>query len=73
MLEGRLSTTGGGRKTYRLGSMLLPSALLISFLLATGPILVRWSALGLVMMESQMTALLVALVELVESGHSAVT
>lgn len=53
--------------------MLFPAALLISFLLATGGRLVRWSALGLVMIESQMTALLVALPLPVGSGHSAVT
>jgi hypothetical protein len=53
--------------------MLFPWALLISFLLATGPMLVRWSALGLVMIESQITALFVALVVLALSGHSAVT
>lgn len=69
----KLKRGGGNGGTNRLGSMLFPAALLISFLLATGPMLVRWSALGEVMMESQMMALLVALVVEAESGHSAVT
>lgn len=64
---------GGGR--YRLGSMLLPAALFLSFFMVAGPTLARWSELGLVMMESQMTAELVALAPAPAetSGHSAVT
>lgn len=50
--------------------MLLPSALRLSFFMATGPMFWRWSALGLVMMESQITA---ELVTLRAPGHSAVT
>lgn len=61
-------------RTYRLGSMLLPSELLRSLRNATGPMLARWSELGLVMILSQMTAVLVASVALVcSSPHSAVT
>ena len=62
---------------YRLGSMLLPSALRFSFFMAMGPMLARWSALGAVMMLSQMTAwLLGASGEAAvpaDEGHSAVT
>jgi len=61
---------------YRLGSMLLPSALRFSFFMAMGPMLARWSALGAVMMLSQMTAWLVAFwpePEPPAEGHSAVT
>lgn len=58
------------RETHRLGSIVLPSALRLSFFMATGPMFCRWSALGLVMIESQMTASLVALPG---PGHSAVT
>jgi hypothetical protein len=62
----------------RLGSMLFPWALRMSLRLAMGPRLVRWSAEGEVMMESQMTAWLVALDDEEEdeeetTGHSAVT
>ncbi len=42
--------------THRLGSTLLPAALLRNFFSAEGPMLARWSADGLVMMLSQMTA-----------------
>lgn len=62
--------------TYRLGSMLLPWALRFSFFMATGPRFARWSALGAVMMLSQMTAWLVAFwpePEPPADGHSAVT
>ena len=64
--------------SYRLGSMGLPAALLRSFLRATGPMFAKWSALGDVMMVSQMTAWLeVALLGRVApdvevEGHSAV-
>lgn len=51
--------------------MLLPAALLRSFLSVAGPRLLRWSALGLVMMLSQMTAWFVWFA--VAAGHSAVT
>lgn len=57
-------------ETNRLGSIVLPSALRLSFFMATGPMFCRWSALGLVMIESQMTASLVAFSG---PGHSAVT
>jgi anti-sigma factor RsiW len=56
--------------------MLLPCALRFSFFMATGPMLARWSALGAVMMVSQMTAWFVAFrPEPVPpaDGHSAVT
>jgi hypothetical protein len=56
--------------------MLLPSALRRSFFMATGPRLARWSALGDVMMLSQMTAWLVAFWPdpwPPADGHSAVT
>lgn len=61
---------------YRLGSMGLPAALFLSFLRVAGPRLARWSAEGLVMMVSQMTAWLVALLfppVAPAAGHSAVT
>lgn len=61
-----------GRDTYRLGSMVLPSALFLSFFMARGPMFLRWSALGFVMMVSQMTAELVALAP-AAAGQSAVT
>lgn len=41
---------------YLLLSMLFPRLLALSFRRAAGPILARWSALGDVMMVSQMTA-----------------
>lgn len=55
--------------------MLLPSALLFSFFMVAGPTLARWSALGAVMIESQMTAVLVGSAPsgASASGHSAVT
>jgi hypothetical protein len=55
-------------RTYRSGAMLFPSALLLSFFIATGPRFWRWSALGLVMMLSQMTAELLALSGPVQSA-----
>lgn len=58
--------------TYRLGSIFLPSALRLSFFMAMGPRFRRWSALGLVMMESQMTAELDEFWPAAE-GQSAVT
>lgn len=63
--EGERSQTSGGRRgfrgewadgMYRLGSMDFPAALLLSFFMAMGPMFIRWSAEGLVMMVSQMTA-----------------
>lgn len=48
--------------------MLLPSALLLSFFIATGPMFCKWSALGLVMMLSQMTAVLLVPPGLVQSA-----
>lgn len=56
--------------------MLFPWALRFSFFMAIGPRLARWSALGAVMMLSQMTAWLVAFwpdPEPPADGHSAVT
>lgn len=52
--------------------MVLPSELFLSFFMATGPMFFRWSALGFVMMLSQMTAELVAFWP-GALGHSAVT
>lgn len=66
----------GGSQTYRLGSMLFPWALRFNFFMAIGPSFARWSALGDVMMLSQMTAWLVAFwpdTEPPADGHSAVT
>lgn len=48
--------------------MLFPSALLLSFFMATGPMFCKWSALGLVMMLSQMTAELLVLPGPVQSA-----
>ena len=62
----------GGGKAHRLGSIAFPSALFLSFFMAMGPMLLRWSALGFVMMASQMTAELVALAA-AAAGQSAVT
>lgn len=64
-----------GDRTHRLGSTAFPFALLISFFIATGPMFCRWSAVGLVMMVSQMTASLVRTVRLAApaSGHVADT
>lgn len=62
---------GGRNSSHRLGSMLLPSALRLSLRRATGERLLRWSALGAVMIWSQMTASLVAL-GFVVSGQVAV-
>ena len=62
--------------TNRLGSMVLPAALRTSFFMAMGPMFCRWSALGFVMMLSQMTAWFVALADDASPpvvGHSAVT
>lgn len=60
--------------THRLGSILFPSALFFNFFRVAGPTFERWSALGEVMMESQMTALLVGAASGESaSGHSAVT
>lgn len=67
-----VSIEGIQENPHRLGSMLFPWALLRSFLSVAGPMLARWSELGLVIMLSQMTALLVALAS-AASGHSAVT
>ena len=54
--------------------MLFPSALLFSFFMVAGPTFARWSELGAVMMESQMTAVLVGVPSGESaSGHSAVT
>ena len=60
--------------------MLFPPLLSLSFLSAVGPRLARWSALGLVIIESQMTAWLETFVvpwpvEIcpVDDGHCAVT
>ena len=55
--------------------MLFPAALRFSFFMVAGPTLARWSELGAVMMESQMTALLVGSAPsgASASGHSAVT
>lgn len=60
--------------------MLLPCALRRSFRFATGPRFARWSALGAVMMLSQMTAWFVAFCPPPDpdpdpdpDGHSAVT
>lgn len=65
------------RVSYRLGSMGLPAALFFNFRSVAGPMLARWSELGLVMIWSQMTAWLVALLVLspaaAAAGHSAVT
>lgn len=53
----------------------MPAALFLSFFIVAGPMLARWSELGLVMMLSQMTAWLVALAcpGVSADGHSAVT
>lgn len=67
--------------SYRLGSIGLPAALFLSFFIVAGPTLAKWSADGLVMMLSQITAWFVAFFPpwpLVSSdprpsGHSAVT
>lgn len=63
--------------TYRLGSIGFPAALFLSFFNVAGPRFAKWSADGLVMMLSQMTAWFVALPPLtlsvfLLSGHSAV-
>lgn len=56
--------------TYRLGSMDFPAEFFRSFFNVAGPMFRRWSALGLVMMLSQMTA---EFVVLSGPGQSAVT
>lgn len=63
---------GVKKRTHRLGSIALPSALRLSFFMAMGPMFCRWSALGFVMMLSQMTAEFVAFWPSAE-GQSAVT
>lgn len=57
---------------YLLGSIGFPAALFFSFRRVAGPMLARWSELGLVMIWSQMTAWFVAF-SLPAAGHSAVT
>ena len=50
-------------RTYRDGSIDLPFADLINFFIAAGPIFCKWSALGLVIMVSQITASFVVFVD----------
>lgn len=60
--------------TYLLGSIGFPAALFFSFRRVAGPMLARWSELGLVMIWSQMTAWFVAFAfSFPAAGHSAVT